>query len=335
MRIDVPGPDAWGQLSELYRAALVAKAPQLSEPALNIQIYAGVGHAVNEITRSLSKLYTHKKTIAIVSGVDPTFNLVAVAFSQEGYVVKNISVAEAAQSSTWAPLMDELLLVLTCEDDPVTGRLYAFDSTSFVGQRVFRVNVSHEAYKWSPLKRPDPFTINIFSLSPDRALMVAGERCKIEPSIAPTLSWNVPAAKSELLVPALSIDPTRNLANEKAVKDFESNLPSGFQTYFANDAARVYDRVVIYHADFDGSAVIDELASTMQLPVAAPGANANFETTSACRWESPRFQDWLIQRGENENTTRGLVIISSELLDKGLRTHLETAAAKVARLQNG
>ena len=335
MRIDVPGPDAWGQLSEIYRASLVSQAPQLSEPALNIQIYAGVGHAVNEITRALSKLYTHKKTIAIVSGVDPTFGSVAVAFSQEGYVVKNISVRDAAQASTWAPMMDELLFVLTCDDDPITGRLYAFDSSVFAGKRVIRIHVSHEAYKWTPLKRPDPFTINILSLKSDRALMVAGERCKIEPSLAPSLAWDVPTAKASALLPTLSADDRASAAAEKSVKVFESNLPSGFQAYFAKDAARVFDRAVIYHSDFDGSTIIDELSLTMQVPVQAPGADGKFESTSACRWESPRFQDWLIQRGENESTTRGLVIISVELIDQGLRTHLETAAAKVARLQNG
>jgi hypothetical protein len=124
MRIDVPMPDAWGRLSEQYRAAL-----PLKEASLNIQIYAGVGHAVQEITQALSKLYNHKKTIAVIESVDPTFSKVSVAFSQEGYVVKNIKVAEALLTETWTPLMDELLFVLTCDDDPVTGRLYPFGSS--------------------------------------------------------------------------------------------------------------------------------------------------------------------------------------------------------------
>ena len=83
------------------------------------------------------------------------------------------------------------------------------------------------------------------------------------------------------------------------------------------------------------SAVIDELASTMQITIARPGEQSPLETTSACRWESPRFYDWLISRGESDATARGLVIVSNELIDKGLKTHLETAAAKLTRLQNG
>ena len=138
MRIDVPRPDSWGRLSEQYRAAL-----SLKEPALNIQIYSGVGHAVNEVTKALAKLFTHKKTIAVISGVDPTFNTVAVAFSEDGYVVKNISPADAAKAETWAPMIDELLFVLICDDDPITGRRYAFDSTTFTGKRVFRILAWH------------------------------------------------------------------------------------------------------------------------------------------------------------------------------------------------
>lgn len=116
---------------------------------------------------------------------------------------------------------------------------------------------------------------------------------------------------------------------------FESSLPSGFVPYFKAGDARLFDRTVFYHADYDGSAIIDELSLTMQIPVGRPGEHSAFESTSACRWESPRFQDWLIARGETDDSTRGLVIVSSELIAKGLKTHLETAAAKVNRLQNG
>lgn len=325
MRIDVPMPDAWGRLSEQYRAAL-----PLKEPALNIQIYAGLGHAVNEITTSLAKLYTNKRTIAVIDGVDPTFTKVAVAFSQEGYIVKNISVTEATRTETWIPLLDELLFVLTAIDDPVTGRLYPFESTAFAGKRVVRIHVSHEAHRHEVIKRPDPFVANILSLTPDRALMVAGERVKIDPQFAPSLHWQ----------PEADIEIRENLKSHEAdsktnIIDFESKLPAGFRAYFGASDDRLFDRTVIYHPDFDGSAVIDELSKTLQIPIGRAGEKSELETTSACRWESPRFNDWLLARGESDATTRGLVVIASELINTGLRTHLETAAAKITRLQNG
>jgi hypothetical protein len=321
-------PDAWGRLSEQYRAAL-----PLKEPALNIQIYAGVGHAVSEVTKALAKLYTHKKMIAVIEGVDPTFNKVAVAFSEEGFIVKSMSVTEATRAETWTPLMDELLFVLTSVDDPVTGRLYPLESAAFTGKRIVRIHVSHEAHRHEPMKRPDPFVANILSLTPDRALMVAGERVKIEPQIAPSLHW-IPESLESL------DDIRKNLRSQSTdfrsdVIKFESDLPSGFRAYFKADDERLFDRTVIYHPDFDGSAVIDELSQTMQIQIARPGEVSPLETTSACRWESPRFNEWLLSRGETDSTTRGLVMISSDLIKKGLRVHLETAAAKITRLQNG
>lgn len=331
MRIDVPMPDAWGRLSEQYRAAL-----PLKEPALNIQIYAGVGHAVAEITKALSKLYTHKKTIVVIEGVDPSFTKVAVAFSEEGYVVRSLRVPEAMAADTWAPLMDDLLFVLTCEDDPVTGRLYPFETAAFTGKRVFRLHVSHELHRVQGVKRPEPFVANILSLTPDRALMVAGERVKIEPQLAPSLYW--PGETPEQIAATLTFanaSPNTNANAQADVTEFESNLPAGFKAYFGVTDARLFDRVVISHPDFDGLAVIDELAKTMQIPLHAPGETALLETTSACRWESPRFNDWLLARGETDETTRGLIVLSSTLIAKGLRAHLETAAAKITRLQNG
>lgn len=324
MRIDVPTPDAWGRLSEKFRAAL-----PLKEPALNIQIYAGIGHAVNEITRSLAALYTHKKTIAIVKSVDPSFERVAVAFSQDGFVVKMLSVDEASKAETWAPLIDELLFVLTTEDDPITGRLYPFEAAAFTGKRVFRLHVSHAAHRFQPLKRPDLFAAQILSLAPDRALLVGGERIKIEPAIAPSLFW--PEAPSTEIADLLA--PQSTYQNE--VAEFEATLPAGFRAYFKPNESRLFDRAVIYHPDFDGSAVIDELAATLQIALPAPGQNAKLESMSACRWQSPRLNEWLLGRGETDETTRGLVVIDGSLIDSSLRVHLETAAAKISRLQNG
>lgn len=319
-------PDAWGRLSEQYRSAL-----PLKEPALNIQIYAGVGHAISEVTSALAKLYTHKKTIAVIEGVDPWFTKVSVAFSQEGYVVKNLKVAEALKPEAWAPLMDDLLFVLTCDDDPVTGRLYPFENATFTGKRIFRIHVSHGLHCVQGIQRPEPFVANILSLTPDRALLVAGERVKIEPQFAPSLYW--PMESLERIAANVAVSNDLNRMSE--VSEFEANLPAGFRAYFMPTDARLFDRVVIYHTDFDGSAVIDELAKTMKIDLHAPGEPALLESTSACRWQSPRFNDWLLQRGETDATTRGLIIASSSLIERGLRAHLETAAAKIARLQSG
>lgn len=333
MRIDVAPPDAWGKLSESYRSAL----PQpLQDPNLNVSIFTSVAHAVTEVTRGLAQLYAHKKTIAIISQVDPSFEPIAVQFSQDEFQVKLITPEQAKDAATWTALADELLFVLASEDDPITGRLTDLTALndSLKTKRVFRLLVSHEAHNWKQATRPEPFAVKIFSLSANRALMIAGERCKIQPQVSPALSWS--QSDSEIADEVKTFTTPQTEADSKArIEKFESQLPQGFKAYFAPTEARLYDRSVIQTPNFDGSSIIDELSLTLQTPIMPIGTESPLETTSACRWESPRFQDWLMARGETEATVRGLIVIDESLVTDALKTHLETAAAKVDRLQKG
>ena len=334
MRIDVAAPDAWGRLSERYRANL---PDSLQDPGLNVMVFGGVGHAVTEITKSLAQLYAHKKTIAIISQIDPAFEPVGVSFSQDEFQVKVITPEQAKDPNIWTPLLEDLLFVLASEDDPITGRLTDLEpmTEALKGKRVFKILVSHEAHNWKPLARPEPFGIKILSLNSDRALLVAGERCRVQPQFAPNLNWGNESDEEIRKVTETLRSPNSEAAKRAAVETFESQLPSGFKAYFAPSEARLFDRVLFHHSDFDGLAIIEELSITMRTPIASLGQNSHLETTSACRWESPRFQEWLVARGDSESTVRGLVIASTDLIDQGLRTHLETAAAKIDRLQRG
>ncbi len=344
MRIDVAPPDAWGKLSETYRANL---SQALQDPNLNVSVFTSVAHAITEITRGLAQLYAHKKTIAIVSSVDPAFEPIAVAFSQDEFQVKMITPEQAKDSSMWTALADELLFVLASEDDPITGKitdLSALNET-LKTKRVFRLLVSHEAHNWKPVTRPEPFAVKILSLSETRALMIAGERCKIQPQVSPALSW-APSAGTQLESNSNSAtqiaselqnlrEPLSETDSKERIQKFERTLPQGFAAYFKDDASRLFDRSVIVSANFDGTAVIEELSTTLQVPLTTIGKEGQLETTSACRWESPRFQDWLLARGETETSIRGLVVIDEALVNDALKTHLETAAAKIDRLQKG
>jgi hypothetical protein len=334
MRIDVAAPDAWGRLSERYRAHL---PEALQHPGLAVLVFKGVGHAVTEVTKSLAQLYAHKKTIAIITHTDPSFESVAVAFSQDEFQVKLITPEQAKEAATWIPLLDELLFVLASEDDPITGKLTDLEALNqaITGKRVFKILVSHEVHNWKTVSRPEPFGIKILSLGSDRALLIGGERCKIQPQFAPNLYW-VSESDAEIKNHLATLNASLDEASAKTrVEKFEANLPHGFKTYFKAGANRVFDRAVFFHPEFDGLAVIEELSGTLQTQVAPIGQESALETTSACRWQSPRFQDWLIARGETDESTRGLVIASQDLIEKGLATHLETAARKIERLQNG
>lgn len=328
MRIDLIPPEAWTTLCEKYRA----KLPFPERDQVQVQIYSGYRHALLEITQSLSRLFTHKKTIAVSSKTEPAFESVAVGFSEEGCVVQTLEVATAAeQASKLATMSKELLFTLVSEDDPITGRLYDFSPIDLAlkDQRIFRIRLSHDAFRSKPLSKPGPYEIQILSLRPDLALVIAGERCRISPTLAPRLPWTMPAEAVILK------DLAPSVSKKKEIEDFESKLPAGFHRYFAPGVPRLEDRAVIWHPSFDGSAIIEELATCLGENLTAPGETSTLESSSPCRWPSPRLTEWLLSRGEKEEVLRGMVVISAALLEKNLAPQLKQVAATLTKMQNG
>ena len=320
MRIDLPARDAWMALSDQYR-----KGIGLPEPALPILIYNGYQHALWEVTQGLAKLFSHKKTIAILHGDEPSYAAIASAFSEDGYIIKSLRLDDFKDPSAWlAPMQNELLFVLYAQDDLVTGALHDVTAlnAALKDKRVFRVSISHSAHQLRAQARPEPFEVRLLSLATDRALLVAGERCRITSPVADRLPWRLDEPKrvtAELGVASAA----EVIARQKRVLDFEKNLPQGFQPYFAAGAERVFDRAVIFHPGLDGSAVVDSLA----------GAAGDFDSTSPCRWENTRFTDWLTEKGMAPEVIRGLVVLSVDRLDDQLKTRLGEIARKLLKLQ--
>lgn len=342
LRIDLPGPDAWESLCEQYRAALPMP---VADPAVHVRVYLGYSHALWEVTQGLAKLFSHKKTIAVVNG-EPELESTLLAFSQEGYTVKSLTGDDLENPAAWLDeIQTDLLFVLWSEDDPVTGAVHRHEKlqAALKDKRVCRILLSHARHRFEPRSRPAPYEARILSLRSDRALLIAGERCRLQPLIAHRLPWACEA--TDAIAAALHVfDSARARELRAAVLDFESKLPSGFQTYFPpetgsepeSEVGRVWDRSVLYHPDYDGLAVIDGLATMGNEVLPALGADhASLETTSPCRWESPRLAEWLKVRGESTATIRGLVILDAQTLNAATASRLEEVAARLRRIQEG
>jgi hypothetical protein len=278
------------------------------------------------VTQGLAKLFSHKKTIAILHGDEPTYPGIAAAFSEDGYVIKSLKMDDFKDPSTWlAPIQNELLFVLYAQDDLVTAGIHDVSllNAGLKDKRVFRVSISHFLHQAKPQTRPEPFEVRILSLTADRALLVAGERCRITSPVADRLPWRLdePArVATELLV----LSPGEIEDRKKRVLDFEKSLPEGFQPYFTSGAERFFDRAVIFHPGLDGSAVVDALGEKL----------GDFDSTSPCRWENSRFADWLTQKGWAPELVRGLVVLRVEVLNDRLKIHLGETARKLLKLQD-
>jgi hypothetical protein len=322
MRIDIPQNEKWTSVCESYRAAL-----PFQDPAVQVQVFAGFQHALTEATQGLQRLFSHKKTIAIVTPTEPALEAVAIAFSEDGFTVKNATAEEIANPEWLTSIQNDLLFVLMSEDDPVTGKLNDFATihAALREKRIFRIILSHASHAITPVTRPHIFEVRVLSLKPEIALVVAGERFRVTPTFASRLPWLDQNPKKDL-----SLRPS--FAAE--VIAFEEQLPPGFKAYFKKGEPRVFDRAVIYHPELDGSAVIDQLAETSGDKISAAGTATAFDSSSPCRWNNPRFTDWLISRGLSEEIIRGLIVIDGARVN-GLGPSLAHAAKTVMKMQSG
>jgi hypothetical protein len=349
VRIDLIRPDAWDLLCDQYRLAL-----PFQDPALCVQIYAGYQHALWECTQALAKIFPHKKTVVLVEQGEPSFEAIAMMFSADGYQVHSIKEADFHQPGNWpggglAALQPELLCVIHADDDPVTGRVHRYPQlqSALKAARVFSIAISHALFRFETLSPPHPFEVRILSLAPERALLLGGARCKIRPPLVAQMPWafqEADALRSELQ----PVSENEMQAAQRAITAFEAGLPAGFKAFFGpalrpvgaeNALERVWDRAVIYHLEYDGFAIIQELhdssrlAATQSSPLPTPGANAEFETMSPCRWESERLSEWLGNRGENEDQVRGLIMIDARKLSGDLKKKLQDVAEKIRLIQ--
>lgn len=328
MRIDIPVTGQWRSLNEAYRAQLPS---QLQDPALQVQIYRGYQHALYEAAHGLARLFSHKKTIALLEGAEPALESIASTFSEDGYHVKRVSPGDLADFAKWLePIQTDLLFVLYAVDDPVTGMLSRLDAMNDVlkDKRVFRLALVHSPSSFAGVftDRPAPFKVRVLSLAEDRALILAGERFRIHPMLAERLPW----AMLESSIITCDVKP-RDLSQSKAaILDFESRLPAGFKAYFSpTESSRLFDRAVIFHEGLDGSAVIEMLGEILSLPI------TSLEATSPCRWNQPRFTDWLLARGEKPEVIRGLLMIDASQISPKLLQALEESARRIESLQTG
>jgi len=335
LRIDVPGADKWRLISEVFRNSL-----PFQEPAVYVQAYLGFQHALYEAAHGLARLFSHKKTIAVVGAIEPAIDSIIIGFSEEGYTIKQFAPEDADDVSTWLPvLQNELAFVLFVEDNSVTGEIYdhAKFHAALKDKRIFRLSVSHASYREQAIARPQPFETRILSLRPDMAVLVAGERFRMTPILAARLSWSSEAAA--LAASQLVALGSEDIESKRStVVSLEQNLPAGFKAYLSGAKSRTSDRAVFFHEEMDGSAVIDEVARLAGQVIAAPGSDGVLESSSSCRWSQPRFAEWLTRQGMSAEAIRGLIMIDSSWIQQvgveQFASYLKTAAENILKIQN-
>ena len=328
MKIDLQVVESWERLNESYRQALLPFGG--IDDTTNVQVYLGYQHALHEICQSLSQIFPHRKTIAYFKHASPGFEPIAIALSKEGFAVKALGFEEMRQPKTWLdPIQKELLFFISAFDDPITGEIFQFPEfdLEIKDKRIFRLMLSHSYHRYFSLPKPTTYEIRILSLTRDRAVMLAGERGKFTPALAPKLNW----PQDEISLPTVASE--KYLEWQNAILRTKSLLPAEAKAVLPNTVLCLQDRLVFSFSDIDGLAFIDALAKITSLPLTAPGEDAALETTSLCRWESPRLLGFFSERGISSETIRGLVVIAAEVLAKIQSEEIKLAYEQVRQQQ--
>lgn len=329
MRVDLPIADTWYEANEQARKHLGVA----DDPNISVQVYLGARHALWEVTQSLARTFSHRRTIGYTPFTGPEGEFVALEFAKEGYTVKGLTQEEFDQPKSWLESAGkQMLCVLSSYDDPATGELYQSEShlSAMKDQRIFRVMISHAYHENFEIGKVGPYEVQIISLRPDLAIAVLGERAKMNPAVPSNLVW-----KDLLLVNFNKKSSSDIEAQKKALTEFAKALPKEF-TFYTSAKQTLNDRAVLLVPDVEGLSFISELAKTLNVQVRNPGENSSLETLSLCRWQDPRQLEWLASKGLSVDKLRGSVIISAELIQKlgfGEVINALTSSLKQIRLE--
>ncbi len=332
MRFDLLSPDNWDLVCDQYRSKLATSFPAGVAETQTILVYQGFSPAILESAQGIAKIFSHKKTIAIVENSEPCLQTVAQVFAADGYNIIQLKAHDLENPQTFFDQhKDDLLFVAHADDDPVTGARLDLKALPefFKDKRVFRIHLSHAGFATAAIVASLPFEAQILSLASDRAVMVGGSRCKIRPTITPLLSWNHLTEQ----IPEILVVADRRVQ----VANFESNLPEPLRRCFKTETdARTFDRAVFWSSEFDGLALIHEIARELGLPKLGPTElPVGFATSAPCYWQSERLIDWRRSIGESDEKIRGLIGVSAELNLEQVQAVLRPAIARLRQKQNG
>ncbi len=318
MKVDLSTFETWEHLNS-------AVAAELKVPSdITVRCYPGLPAAIFEMVQSTAQFYSHKRSIALVSGQTPHLQSILPYLYKEGYEVQ--IQPDGVPVSEWlSGLKKDTCFAVFCEDHPVTAQLYPVDEIeNFLNEKkIFSFRISHHNHLFRSVDLL-PYSARICSFDPQTAVVMMGVRQKAAPLLAPFLAWN----KIQFLQTVQKVRD-RSWENQSAIESFESHLPSGFQPLFESGVARCFDRALIFSDLAGGQALQSRLAAFLNHTLQGPSWETHIETTHLCRWGGVKSYDLWWKSRPSEDVLRGLLILSVELLKvPELRLSLQGALKK-------
>jgi hypothetical protein len=335
MKFPFPPEDRFQEFNEKLAQVLNLNSAPITPgvPTETLRAYPDLSTGLNEIARGLVRMYPHKRKFAYLRGAGLNFDPIVQSLSVEGILSEPLDVKDISPSVDWlAKLSKDCLMFLDVIDDPMTGEVFELEKirADLVTKRIFTLTVSHNFHLCRELPPIHQYGAYFMNVSDHISVARLGAKCsKLPPMIAGLSEW-VRALKLDQL------DLYKKISeDQKKIEAFEKKGVEGAKPFFAHGKSRLFDRAAILFDDVDGEAIITELAEKLKIKLDPPGQEKRLETTSGCRWGGFEFFKFYESQGLSQDSLRGLVLISLELLNPELEKYLAEAHQKILKLQNG
>lgn len=329
MRIDFQARGAWQQLNEDIERRLGLNRDGAAK------VFWGLSQALLENLISAARQFPLKKKVYFFRSLDPVIDGVMKHLAREGLSLQPMTLEEFRQPESWiATIGKDTLAVVAPVDDVFFGRRHDVSAIheALKAQRILQIFVSHGRHRIDG--RPiveSPFDLHLLNYSADICLGLFGERARLPHFMTETLPWTEDMHRRIVEILELAAVPER----KDLIRRFESQGLAGARPHFAlDDSDRLFDRAVVYWEDMDATAMIEELAERLSLPLLPPGMDANLETPSLSRWGGIRDMDWLVQQGFTAERVRGTVVIAADLIERAdFAPAFQAARERILELQ--
>ncbi len=332
MNIHLPFDEEWSHQNKVIRGSLGLA----DDPRFTIQIYTSISHALAEVCFALGDLIPHKKTLVHFKDLGPSFDSVAVSLSKREMTIRSFSRDEILKPEYLNGLSKELLLLITSVDDPIVAARHDF---SFLAEQLkekkyFHIKLSNFQHFSEPVQLPTHYEVLILPLSLDRTLVIAGERAKLRPEIAPKLKveWSQGLdrlTELSLFETGRELNPKQSVKlnadaqkNRQQILAFEKNLPKGIKAFFTTEN-RIFDRSVLICEGVDGLSIGSRLSNS-----------GGIETTSLCKWQDAKLFEYLYRQNHTPESLRGMILIDVKLLSAEFKNKLEKVYKELLSEQN-
>ena len=329
MHIDLIATEAWEDLGDELKKTF-SGALYLSDANVQLRSYKGAGHAAFEASQALNLIFSHKRSVAYVKGLSPTFEFLIPQYLKEALQVQSQPWDNLKDPRAWCEsLKKDTNFVLMAEDHPVTGEVFETENLDKIlnEKKIFSIRVSH-ARHFQVCEEVRPASARILSYGQDLAVSVLGSRFKAQSFTAAQMGWD----KTQVIHKIQR--KRKRIFDQNLVETFENSFPDWkyFQSHSEAKRCRLYDRAVLVFPDINGEALVKELSQAMSL--SANSIEDMLATTSQCAWHDPvSFKGWW-QPAPTSEQIRGLVVFSAEILTrKDFANLVKTSYDKVVGLQ--